>query len=305
MGRSRLTLKRIANDASRKTTFKQRRDVLLNKMQELSKLCNAEEGEAAKACLIVYNINGGDPQLVTWPENLKADHSLIQKYENEKNEEPPVMFGIQDYFKNKKDKVEADISKVRKEILKIQYPTSHPCLNSLGDEQIRNFIAVLDAKSKACNERMNMLKWQHQVEVINSAQTSSAALNSSQVNFTPNNFQTQLIPTPMKPFDDDSNHIASTMKHDMGSHSQVLHIDPNPMQLMANDNGVIDSANQIGLPLDRAIQLGSPNPVGVPVDCTEPSNPAIDSTNQLDELDWGSLFDGLIDGDFDIDFMNF
>ncbi|CAL0310926.1 unnamed protein product [Lupinus luteus] len=35
--------RRIANDASRKSTFKQRRDVLSNKMQELSNLCNVEE----------------------------------------------------------------------------------------------------------------------------------------------------------------------------------------------------------------------------------------------------------------------
>ncbi|CAL0320186.1 unnamed protein product [Lupinus luteus] len=327
MGRSRLTLKRIANDASRKSTFKQRRDVLLNKMQELSNLCNAEEGEAAKACLIVYDTNGGDPQPVTWPENLKAEQSLIRRYECEKNEEPPVMFGIEDYFKNKKDKVEADISKVRKEIVKIQYPTSHQCFNNLGDEQIKSFIAVLDAKTKACNERMNMLKWQQQVEVANSAQTSSATLNSSQVNFTSNNsqtqliptpikstqvnftsnnFQTQLIPAPVKPFEDDHNHIAlSMLKHDMSSHSQVLHIESNPMQLIANNNGVMDSANQIGLPLDHATQVASPNHAGVPLDCTEQSNPAIDSTNQLDEFDWGSLIDGLTDADFDIDLWNY
>ncbi|KAE9608241.1 putative transcription factor MADS-type1 family [Lupinus albus] len=256
MGRSRLTLKRIENDACRKSTFKQRRDVLLNKMKELSNFCNAEEGEAANACLIVYDTIGGNPQPVTWPRNLNVEHSLIQWFESEKNEEAPIMFGIQDYFKNKTDKVEADISKVRKEIVKIQYPTSHPCFNNLGDEQIRNFLAVLDAKGRACTERMNILRLQQQVQV-----------NSSQ---------------PVL---------------DMDSQSQMLHFDPNPMQLMANNNGMMDSANEIGLPLDCATQVGSPNHVGIPFDLTIQSDPAVVSANQLDEVDWSSLIDGLIDFD--------
>ncbi|KAE9608233.1 hypothetical protein Lal_00003463 [Lupinus albus] len=293
MGRSRLTLKRIENDACRKSTFKQRRDVLLNKMKELSNLCNAEEGEAANACLIVYDTNGGEPQPMTWPENLKPEHSLIQRFENEKNKESPIMFGIQDYFKNKKDKVEADISKVKKEIVKIQYPTSHPCFNNLGDEQIRNFLAVLDAKGKACIERMNLLRLQQQVE-LNSTQTSSAALNSSEVNFMQNNFQTQLIPTPLEPFDDSNN---TSLKHDIDLQSQMFHIDPNPMQLIANNNGLMDSANQIGVPLDCATQVSPLNHVGVPMDITKQTDPAAVSTNQLDDVDWGSLIDGLIDCD--------
>ncbi|XP_019416224.1 PREDICTED: uncharacterized protein LOC109327505 [Lupinus angustifolius] len=270
MGRSRLTLKHIANDAPRKSTFRQRKDVLLNKMQELSNLCKGE------ACLIIYDTDGGDPQPVTWPAKLKTEHSLIRRYESEKNEEPPIMFGIQDYFNNKKEKVEADISKVRKEILKIKYPTSHPCFNNLGDEQIRNFIAVLDAKGRACGERMNMLRLQQQLKV-NSALTSSDALNSSEVNFMQNNFQTHLIPTPLEPFDD-SNHIASSpLKHNMDSQPQMLHFDPNPLHF------------------DCATQVGSPNHVGVPPDLTIHSDPAIVSTNQLDEVDWDSLIDGLMD----------
>ncbi|CAL0304888.1 unnamed protein product [Lupinus luteus] len=207
MGRARLTLKRIPNDPLRKSTCKQRMNALKKKMQEFSKLCKSEgtgkaeyEGEdEVEACLIVYN-GEGDPQPLTWPENLTTEYSLIQKYESQKNKDPPVVFSIEDYFQNKKDKIEGEISKIRKDILKITYPTLHPSFNNLIEEQIRNIITMLDAKSKACSARIDMLKMQQQVQVnLDHNPTNSVASNSS-----------QHAPTLMKPIDE-NNHIASSM----------------------------------------------------------------------------------------------
>ncbi|GAU36556.1 hypothetical protein TSUD_277620 [Trifolium subterraneum] len=55
-------------------------------------------------------------------------------------------------------KVEFEISKVRKELLKVMYPTWDESFNSLGEDQMRLFAGILDAKLDACNQKMNMLK---------------------------------------------------------------------------------------------------------------------------------------------------
>ncbi|XP_073221265.1 uncharacterized protein [Cicer arietinum] len=55
-------------------------------------------------------------------------------------------------------KVEYEISKVRKEMLKIMYPTWDESFNSLSEEQLRLFASILDSKFDACNQKMNMLQ---------------------------------------------------------------------------------------------------------------------------------------------------
>ncbi|KAF1892457.1 hypothetical protein Lal_00010922 [Lupinus albus] len=197
MGRSRLTLKHISNDAIRKSTFMKRSDGLMKKVFEYCTL-----GDIAEACLIVFDndddVNGDHQPMMTWPEDLTKIHSIIQKYENQKNEEeePSTMFGIQEYFEIKKNLVEADISKVRKEILKVKYPTWDQRFNNLEDEPLLNFIGVLDEKIAACIQRKKLLKIQNELEVI-LAQTNNAASNSNQASLMQNNFQSQLIPIPM------------------------------------------------------------------------------------------------------------
>ncbi|GAU28242.1 hypothetical protein TSUD_118490 [Trifolium subterraneum] len=70
----------------------------------------------------------------------------------------PKIYDAQEYFKERMKKVEFDISKVRKEMLRITYPTWDESFNSLGEEQMRLFASKLDAKLDACNLKMNMLR---------------------------------------------------------------------------------------------------------------------------------------------------
>ncbi|XP_061352571.1 agamous-like MADS-box protein AGL82 [Gastrolobium bilobum] len=116
MGRSRTTFKRIPNDKARKETFMQRRKGLMKKVSEFSTMCGVE------ACLIVYDENG-DAQPMTWPRDPIKAHSIIEKYERQKNKKPLKAFDLEDFFKNKKNMVEAEISRVNKDILKTKYPT--------------------------------------------------------------------------------------------------------------------------------------------------------------------------------------
>ena len=260
----------------------QRMDGLKKKMSKFSVMCGVE------ACLIVYKGNG-DSRPMTWPEDPIEVHSIIEKYEVQKNEKAPKNFDLEDFFNNRKSMVEAQISRVQKDILKTKYPTWDPIFNGLDEELVMKFITMLDTKIAACKQRIDMLKNNQQSEtnfnfVTNMAQSESVvfASNPSQLNFMQNTSQIQLIPTPMMPLNH-NNQLAPCMldDHDVGSQSQMLpsgpqmpHFDPNLTQLMANNNGIMDSTIQVDVPLD----------------CTKQNGVVIDSTNQLGELmDWAKF----------------
>jgi len=148
-GHGKLTIKHIQDRRARKSTFNQRSDGLAKKVSEFSSKFGVE------ACLIVYD---GDGRLLTWPQNSAIVQSIVNKYELQKIETTPKIFDVKDYFANKKNKVEAEISNVHKEIVMKMYPTWHPCFMNMEGEQLKTFITILDGKIQACNHKISMLK---------------------------------------------------------------------------------------------------------------------------------------------------
>lgn len=157
MGRPRLILKCIPNERDRNLAFMKRKKGLMKKMSEFSTMCKVD------GCLIIYDGNGDVPP-VTWPQDPKEVFSMIEKYERSKNEKPPKNFDIIDFYDMRKSVVESEISKVRKGTIKVQCPTWHPSLDTLGEEHLRSFIAILDAKLEACYQRIDMLKREQQIK---------------------------------------------------------------------------------------------------------------------------------------------
>ncbi|KAK7304710.1 hypothetical protein VNO77_42596 [Canavalia gladiata] len=253
MGRPKLTLKPIENGRDRGLAFKKGKKGLMKKISEFSTTC------VVNACMIIYDGNGDAPPM-TWPQDPTKVHSIIEKYECAKNEKPPKNFALNDYFVNRKNMVEFEISKVRKAILKIKYPTWHPNFNSLGEEEMRNLITMLDNKLEACHQRMKILKHNHPTEanfnfMLNRVLSGNDAPNSC-LNFMP---QDQLVFAPMKSLND-NNLLASyrlNVDRGFGSQSPMLHYDPNLMQLMTKNNRVLDITNQVNVPLDHADQIGA------------------------------------------------
>ncbi|XP_061355278.1 agamous-like MADS-box protein AGL82 [Gastrolobium bilobum] len=292
MGRAKLALKRISNESDRKLAFKRRKKGIMKKMAEFSTMCGVD------ACLIIYDGNG-DAQPVTWPENSRKVHSIVEKYELTKNEKPHKNFDLENFFENKKKTVESEISKVQKDIVKIKYPTWHPSFNGLEEEQLSNFIAMLDTKVEACKKRINMLKNKHQSEanmssMQNMAQSESAASDSSQPNFTHNITQSQDSIIPMKPINDEYQLASYLPELDKDSQSQMLNFDSNLMQLMAM------KTNQVNVPLGCTNQVGafgnSRNELDVPVDWTSQLGQPLDWVSQLGEVEaWTSELGGLVD----------
>jgi len=69
----------------------------------------------------------------------------------------PKEFDVKDFFANKKNMIEAEISKVRIQVVKNKYPTWGLCFNSLEEDQLKTFIGIVDGNVQACNQRINML----------------------------------------------------------------------------------------------------------------------------------------------------
>ncbi|KAJ1437006.1 hypothetical protein SESBI_03842 [Sesbania bispinosa] len=275
MGRARVTLKHIQDERARKIAFMQRRKGLMKKVSDFSTM------SGANACLIVYDgdSNGGP---MTWPQDLTQVHSTLGKYETQKNEKPLKTFDLQDFFDNRKDMVETEISKVKKEIINVKYPTWNPNFNNLGEQEQRMFIATLDDKIEACNQRINMLKnKQQQSQEANSgfmqnmAQEIVSSSGPSQLNFIQNisQSQLQLTPAPLKaPYDNNemvnfTNQVgvplnSKNMAQEISSSgpSQLnfiqnisqsqLQLTPAPLKAPYDNNEMVNFTNQVGVPLN-------------------------------------------------------
>ncbi|XP_027338387.1 agamous-like MADS-box protein AGL75 [Abrus precatorius] len=298
MGRPKLTLKFISNGREREVRFMNRKKRLLNNMSEFCTKCGVN------GCLIIYG-GDGDAQPVTWPEDPIAVHSIIEKYERTKNEKFPKNFDLKDFFKNRKNTIKIEISKVQKEIFNIKYPTWHASFDGLDEEKLWNFIALLDDKLEACNQRIIMLRHNHQIEanfnfLQNMVQFTSAATSSSQLNCMQTISLNQHIFAPMNPLNDINLLASYQLNLDRGSssQSQMLNFDPSFMQLMAKNNGVVDDncANQIGALENFTNQSNvvvdlSTSHLGDPLDCSNQLGEIEDWTNNYGKVfDWPTQF---------------
>ncbi|XP_061370703.1 agamous-like MADS-box protein AGL103 [Gastrolobium bilobum] len=157
MRRSRKNSKHIPNDRPCKVSFMERRKRLMRLKKEVSDFSTKN---GVEAILIAYDGNVDAPP-VTWPQNPSKIHSMIEKYERQRNEKSVVTFDLEDYYKNKLNKLEAEISRVQKENIRMKYPTWDPSFDNLGEEELSELIAKLDAKLAACDQRIDTLKKEH------------------------------------------------------------------------------------------------------------------------------------------------
>jgi len=212
MGRARgkLTLKHIQNERARRLTFNQRNKVLAKKVSDFSSKFGVE------ACLIVYD-GDGDGRPMTTPQDSTIVRSMLEKYEQQKIEgTTPKEFDVKDYFENKKNKVEVEISRVHKEFVKKKYPTWDPSFSNMDGEQLKAFTAIVNAKIEACDQRIRMLNShetpnrQHTLD----DQTSATAMHDiPQWQHTLDDHLKQVYDDPLKPLDDIINETVDFTNH--------------------------------------------------------------------------------------------
>ncbi|XP_027343087.1 MADS-box transcription factor PHERES 1-like [Abrus precatorius] len=278
MGRARTTLKRISKEGLRKSTFKQRKKGLMKKISEFCTMCGAE------ACFIVYDDNNGNVEPMTWPEDPTVVHSMIEKYESQKNEKPPKTFNIEDFFENRKNMLEAEISRVKKEITKTKYPTKDQSFSNLGEEQLKAFIDILDAKIGACDRRISLLKNMHESEVMqNMAQKGATSSHPSQLNLVQNINQSQLIPTPMRQLND-TNGMTNFTNSTIQVHGACFHRTNMLANLQQSDAcfSFMPNMAQESVPSSLGSQLNCMQNISTSQHNLETLKP-LDSTNKLGE----------------------
>ncbi|KAK7399919.1 hypothetical protein VNO78_11116 [Psophocarpus tetragonolobus] len=151
MGRGRISMQLIEKEKARKTTFYKRKKGLMKKVYEFSTLC------AVDVSAIIYAPKFLD-KLETWPQDSTEVERVIKKYQNTTSDRRLKVYDVQEYFSDRLKKIEGEISKVQKEKMKIMYPTWDDSYNTLGHQQLRMFVNILDAKLDSCNQRMNLLK---------------------------------------------------------------------------------------------------------------------------------------------------
>ncbi|WJX36639.1 hypothetical protein P8452_24497 [Trifolium repens] len=210
MGRGRISMELIQREKSRKITFQTRVKGLLKKAHELSTLCEID------VCVIFYapNFEGqGYDGPKTWPKETNEVQRILQKYHNTTIDRRTKIYHAQEYFKERMKKVEFDISKMRKKMLKILYPTWDESFNSLGAEQMRLLASILDAKLDACNQMMNILKGDAKGKTIVHESYKVDKPNTSYLTSTPNSYfnlmqnnmsQAQIYPSLMNISDKNS-----------------------------------------------------------------------------------------------------
>lgn len=104
---------------------------------------------------------------------------IIEKYKEKTREKSPKNFNVVDFFKERKNKVEAEASKLRLERLRKLYPTWDISFDKFNEEQLRMFGTMLNSKIKSCQERINMLKKKRYIEEKQQQQKNLASESSS------------------------------------------------------------------------------------------------------------------------------
>jgi hypothetical protein len=108
MARKKVTLQFIANDATRRATFKKRRKGLMKKASELATLCGV------KACIVVYGKGESQPEV--WPEAPGAAEAVVARFRDVPElDQCKKMLDMEGYLKQQVDKLRDNLHKAQRE----------------------------------------------------------------------------------------------------------------------------------------------------------------------------------------------
>lgn len=102
MARKKVKLEYIANDASRRATFKKRRKGLIKKVSELSTLCDV------KACLVVYGHDEPVPEV--WPSGAEAVRVVARLKRMPEMEQSKKMMDQEGFMRQRIAKLQEQVS---------------------------------------------------------------------------------------------------------------------------------------------------------------------------------------------------
>ncbi|CAN6272941.1 unnamed protein product [Urochloa humidicola] len=108
MARKKVALQWIANDATRRATFKKRRKGLMKKASELATLCDV------KACVVVYGAGESQPEV--WPEAPGEAESVVARFKDVPElDQCKKMLDMEGYMRQQVDKLREHLHKAQRE----------------------------------------------------------------------------------------------------------------------------------------------------------------------------------------------
>ncbi|EYU33268.1 hypothetical protein MIMGU_mgv1a021353mg [Erythranthe guttata] len=176
MGRGKLKLELMRNEKSRRLSFKKRKDGLINKLHQLTTLCDVT------ACMIIFDDNSNYQEPDIWPRDPEKVRRIVESYDSPKS---VSTFGLSDFFRDRTKTVEDELKKLRKSNLESKFPIRHEFLDSLTESQLREFGDALKNKARIAKSRIDFLK--NQESTMKQEFSSMDFGNLDQTDFASNN----------------------------------------------------------------------------------------------------------------------
>ncbi|XP_008800341.1 agamous-like MADS-box protein AGL80 [Phoenix dactylifera] len=167
MARKKVNLAWIANDSTRRATFKKRRKGLMKKVSELATLCDV------KACVVVYGPQ--EPQPEVWPSVPEVTRVLARFKSMPEMEQCKKMMNQEGFLRQCVTKLQEQLRKHERENRELQ--TMLLMYEGLAGRSLRH-VGIEDATSLAWMVEMKVKAVQERIELVR-AQMASRMVEAS------------------------------------------------------------------------------------------------------------------------------
>ncbi|KAJ8625419.1 hypothetical protein MRB53_033949 [Persea americana] len=156
MSRKKVKLAWIANDSSRKATYKKRKKGLMKKVSELSTLCGVN------ACAVVYG--PGDRQPEVWPSSVDAEDVAMRFKSLPEMEKSKKMMNQEAFLRQRMAKLKDQLKKQLRESRQLEVTMLlHQCLLGKGLQEasvddLSDLSWMIESKMKMVQERVEFIR---------------------------------------------------------------------------------------------------------------------------------------------------
>lgn len=157
MGRKKVSLQWISNNASRRATFNRRRQGLIKKTSELATLCGV------KVCILVYGEKEAQPEV--WPSVAEARNLLASYKATAELRQWNKKTSHEDFLKKRIAKLQEQVRKSEQEsqaretsiLFHEAMAGRRPGLVDVAPEELIRLRELVERKMKAVQERLQQL----------------------------------------------------------------------------------------------------------------------------------------------------
>ncbi|KAK3150067.1 hypothetical protein QOZ80_3AG0227440 [Eleusine coracana subsp. coracana] len=158
MARKKVTLAWIANDSTRRATFKKRRKGLMKKASELATLCDVD------ACVVAYGEGESQPEV--WPSVAEAARVLARFKAMPELDQCKKMMDMEGFLKQRIDKLREQLHKAQREnrerettlLLHDAILGRRPCLVGLTVEELASLGAMAESRIESVKKALQNLQ---------------------------------------------------------------------------------------------------------------------------------------------------